>query len=68
MKSGEAMKPLAKISDLAAYLNVHEATIYRWIKAGTLPGVMRINNGHWRFDMDVIEEWVASSAAARVAA
>jgi excisionase family DNA binding protein len=37
---------LMNTQDIAKYLKVHEMTVYRWFKNGTIPGVKF--NGRWR--------------------
>jgi excisionase family DNA binding protein len=44
------------VTELATYLRVHPATIYRLLKNGKLPG-FRVGFD-WRFNRGAIDEWV----------
>ena len=44
------------VTELASYLRVHPATIYRLLKNGKLPG-FRVGFD-WRFNREAIDEWV----------
>jgi excisionase family DNA binding protein len=64
------MKPLSKsngedsvltVNELAGYLRVHPATIYRLLKARQLPA-FRVGFD-WRFKRETIDEWVRSRQA-----
>lgn len=46
------------IKDAAAYLEVHESTIYRLAGNGQIPAFKL--GGQWRFKKDVIDEWLAT--------
>jgi excisionase family DNA binding protein len=43
------------VNDLAHYLRVHPSTIYRLLRAGTLPG-FRVGSD-WRFRREEIDRW-----------
>ena len=47
--------PILTVSEVAAYLRVHQATIYKMLSEGKLPG-FRVG-GEWRFHVDAIERW-----------
>jgi excisionase family DNA binding protein len=47
--------PILTVSEVAAYLRVHQATIYKMLSEGKLPG-FRVG-GDWRFNLDAIEQW-----------
>jgi excisionase family DNA binding protein len=49
------------VNELAGYLRVHPATIYRLLKARQLPA-FRVGFD-WRFKRDTIDEWVRSRQA-----
>ena len=49
------------VNELAGYLRVHPATIYRLLKARQLPP-FRVGFD-WRFKRDTIDEWVRSRQA-----
>jgi excisionase family DNA binding protein len=55
------------VKEVAVYLRVSEAKIYRLVKEGTLP-VVRIGKA-WRFRKDLLDEWLreCSSHEAREA-
>jgi excisionase family DNA binding protein len=44
---------------LAERLGIHLNTIYKWARAGKIPGIKlsRSKRGDWRFPVDKIEEW-----------
>ena len=43
------------VTDLAAYLRVHRATVYRLIKMGKLPA-FKVGSD-WRFKIEAIDQW-----------
>jgi excisionase family DNA binding protein len=49
------------VNELANYLRVHPATIYRLLKARQLPA-FRVGFD-WRFKRETIDEWVRSKQA-----
>ncbi|MBV8088064.1 MAG: helix-turn-helix domain-containing protein, partial [Alphaproteobacteria bacterium] len=60
MKKQATVKPgiapaVMTVRELAAYLQVHPSTIYRYLKQGQIPG-FRIDR-NWRFDINTIDEW-----------
>jgi len=42
--------------DIAKYLNLHEMTIYRWLKKGTLPGFKL--GGRWKTRRDILNKFL----------
>jgi len=52
------------LQDVCAYLRVHEMTIYRWVKAGILPG-SKIG-GRWRFKKSHIEKCFSEKMTVRL--
>ena len=54
------MTPLLNVKEAAAYLNVSEMTIYRLVKAGTLPN-LRVGHGI-RFMKDALDEYLTNPA------
>lgn len=44
------------IQQAAAALSVHESTVRRWIKAGTLTAVQGVPGGHWRIPLATLRE------------
>jgi excisionase family DNA binding protein len=57
--SGE--ESVLTVNELANYLRVHPATIYRLLKARQLPA-FRVGFD-WRFKRETIDEWVRSKQA-----
>ena len=51
-----SMSELMTARELAEFLRVNQATIYRLLKSGQLPGY-RVGV-EWRFDRAVIERWL----------
>jgi excisionase family DNA binding protein len=45
--------------ELAAYLRLHEITIYKYASEGLIPAT-RIGRV-WRFDKDAIDRWIGGS-------
>ena len=41
---------------LADHLGVNPATIRRWVRKGLIPGVRRLPDGRYRFDLNRAEE------------
>jgi excisionase family DNA binding protein len=58
------------VPEVAAYLRVHQSTVYRLLKSGALPG-WRIGagkrGGDWRFSRKAIEQWVERNQQSEVA-
>jgi excisionase family DNA binding protein len=55
-------KPLMRIQEVAAWLNISVKTAHKWSAEGKIPG--RINFGYAvRFDAAKIEEWLEEKAA-----
>ncbi|MBS3052755.1 MAG: helix-turn-helix domain-containing protein [Candidatus Aenigmarchaeota archaeon] len=52
--------PFYTVGELAVYLRVCEATIYRMAKKGTIPGA-QIGRS-WRFHKDTIEKWIRENS------
>jgi excisionase family DNA binding protein len=44
------------VEDVAAYLRVHQSTLYRLLKNGNIPG-FKIGSD-WRFNRETIDEWM----------
>jgi len=51
------MAEMMTTKELAAYLRVHEVTIYKYASEGRIPAI-RIGQV-WRFDKDAIDRWIA---------
>ena len=48
--------------EVADYLQIRRETLYRWLKAGRLPG-HKVGRA-WRFAKQELDEWVRSGGAA----
>ena len=51
------MAKIMTTKELAAYLRLHEITIYKYASDGRIPAI-RIGRV-WRFDKDAIDRWIA---------
>jgi excisionase family DNA binding protein len=49
------------VPELAAYLRIHPATVYRLLRRRALPG---FKMGDWRFNVEQIEQWRIDQQAA----
>jgi excisionase family DNA binding protein len=54
------------IGDVAQYLRISEAKVYELARTGTIPA-LRIGKS-WRFQKDLLKQWVRKSAEANIAA
>jgi len=52
-------KPIMTVHEVARYLRLSQAKVYRLAKAGEIPA-MRIGKS-WRFRKDLIDDWVLQS-------
>ena len=50
------------LADLAAYLGIKQATVYKWIKRKGMPAHKA--GRLWRFRKDEIDDWMLSGKAA----
>ena len=50
-----ATNPVLTVKEVAAYLRVHQSTIYRLLKAHQLPA-FRVGSD-WRFNIEAIDGW-----------
>ena len=53
------------IRDVAKYLHISKAKVYELARTGTIPA-LRIGKS-WRFQKDLLKEWVRKSAEANLA-
>jgi excisionase family DNA binding protein len=53
------------ISDVAQYLRISEAKVYELARSGAIPA-LRIGKS-WRFQKDLLKQWVRKSAEANMA-
>ena len=49
-----------KVPDLAAYLRVHQSTVYRLVRMRNLPA-FRVGSD-WRFNREEIDKWIAEES------
>lgn len=54
----ETRPTIMTVNELAKYLRLHEQTVYRMAKEGTLPSY-KVGN-RWRFDKPTIDTWLKS--------
>lgn len=52
----ETRPTIMTVNELAKYLRLHEQTVYRMAKEGTLPSY-KVGN-RWRFDKPSIDTWL----------
>ncbi len=52
-----AQPTILTVREVAAYLRLHAATVYRMAQSGDLPA-FRVGRG-WRFKREQIEQWLA---------
>ena len=53
------------IREVAQYLRISEAKVYELARSGTIPA-LRIGKS-WRFQKDLLKEWIRKGAEANVA-
>jgi len=58
---GSILAQIMTTKELAKYLRLHQITISKLSKEGKIPSI-RIGRV-WRFDKDVIDEWIGCSHA-----
>jgi len=51
---------MLKVADVARRLGVKPKTVRNWISDGTIPPPIKINPRTFRWDEDVIENWINS--------
>ncbi len=56
MKESGNSKTIMNVREVAKYLRISEAKVYRLVKQGEIPA-MRIGKA-WRFRKDILEEWI----------
>ena len=56
------MSRLLTLQEIAAYLQLHEMTLYRLAKAGKIPPMKKVG-GRWRCDQSELESWFSAKEA-----
>jgi excisionase family DNA binding protein len=56
------MEPLMTVEEVADYLRVPVATLYRWRHQGTGPSAFRVGR-HLRYDPAAVRQWLTREAA-----
>jgi excisionase family DNA binding protein len=51
------MNTVMTLEEVAAYLRVHEATVYRLLKKQSIPAFKL--GSDWRFNQEAIDKWIA---------
>ena len=51
------MAHIMTVKELFRYLKLHEIIICKYAAEGQIPAI-RIGRGAWRFDKDVIDDWI----------
>jgi len=59
-----ATNPVLTVKEVAAYLRVHQSTIYRLLKSHQLPA-FRVGSD-WRFNIEAIDHWRDAAQKAAV--
>lgn len=64
----EAPRPSYKVNEAATMLRMGRAWLTQKAAAGDIPGAYRTNgtSGHWRFDPDKFDRYVADLRAGRI--
>jgi len=53
--------PVFTVKEVSDYLKVHQSTIYRLLKRGSIPGWKL--GSDWRFNKNEIDRWIAEQTA-----
>jgi excisionase family DNA binding protein len=53
------MRTVMTLEEVAAYLRVHQSTVYRLLKAQSIPAFKL--GSDWRFNQESIDKWIAES-------
>ena len=64
LKEPEKNKMLMNVREVAEYLRISEAKVYRLANQGGIP-VMRIGKA-WRFRKDLLDQWIRQNTEASV--
>ena len=59
MKESGNRKTIMNVREVAEYLRISEAKVYRLVNQGGIPA-MRIGKA-WRFRKDILEEWICQN-------
>lgn len=63
-KEPEKRKTIMNVREVAEYLRISEAKVYRLANQGGIP-VVRIGKA-WRFRKDILDEWIRQNTEASV--
>jgi len=64
LKELEKRKTIMNVREVAEYLRISEAKVYRLANQGGIP-VMRIGKA-WRFRKDLLDQWIRQNTEASV--
>jgi excisionase family DNA binding protein len=53
------MRTVMTLEEVAAYLRVHQSTVYRLLKAQSIPAFKL--GSDWRFNQESIDNWIAQA-------
>lgn len=62
--SEQSVPPVMNVEEVAAYLRVAPATIYRLAKRGEIPGA-KVGRS-WRFQKESIDHWLTEQEASNI--
>jgi len=62
LEESEKRKTIMNVREVAEYLRISEAKVYRLVNQGGIP-VMRIGKT-WRFRKDILDEWIRQNTEA----
>ncbi|GFP23353.1 MAG: hypothetical protein DDT22_00873 [candidate division WS2 bacterium] len=57
-------KEIMTVKQVAAYLQMHEHTIYKLARSGQIPSIKIA--GQWRFKKDVIDKWIENESTENI--
>ncbi len=64
LKEAEKNRTIVNVREVAEYLRISEAKVYRLANQGEIP-VMRIGKA-WRFRKDLLDQWIRQNTEANV--
>lgn len=60
---GQSDPPVMTVDEVAAYLRIPRASVYKLAQKGRIPG-QKVGR-HWRFRRETIDQWLAKAAEPR---